>query len=221
VPLCSCLLAAAPNLEAQDLVCFPTPDDGRICADRYGRGEHAVVLAHGGRFTKQSWTEQALLLQRAGFLVLAIDFRGYGDSQGPGDTDPMSAPLHLDVLAAVRHLRAAGAKEVSVVGASMGGGAAADAVAASEGEEIDRLVLLSSEAGETPEKLSGRKLFLVAREDVSGAGPRLPRIQVQYERVPDPKELVIVEGSAHAQFLFQTEQAERVMSEILRFLSAP
>jgi hypothetical protein len=30
----------------------------------------------------------------------------------------------------------------------------------------------------------------------------------------------MLEGSAHAQFLFQTDQAERVMNEILRFLSA-
>jgi acetyl esterase/lipase len=36
----------------------------------------------------------------------------------------MGAPLHLDVLAAVRYLRKMGAKTVSVVGGSMGGGAA-------------------------------------------------------------------------------------------------
>jgi hypothetical protein len=30
-----------------------------------------------------------------------------------------------------------------------------------------------------------------------------------------------VDGSAHAQFLFQTDQGARVMHEILRFLSAP
>jgi hypothetical protein len=30
-----------------------------------------------------------------------------------------------------------------------------------------------------------------------------------------------LEGDAHAQFLFQTDQADRVMDEIFRFLSAP
>ena len=34
-------------------------------------------------------------------------------------------------------------------------------------------------------------------------------------------ELVVLEGSAHAQFVFQTDQADRLMREILRFLSAP
>lgn len=87
--------------------------------------------------------------------------------------------------------------------------------------EIDRLVLLASCAYGQPEKWKGRKLLIVARDDANDAGPRLPKIRAQYEKAPDPKELIIVEGSAHAQFLFQTDQGERVMREILRFLSAP
>jgi len=37
----------------------------------------------------------------------------------------------------------------------------------------------------------------------------------------EPKKLVVLDGSAHAQFLFATDQAERVMREILNFLSEP
>ena len=70
--------------------------------------------------------------------------------------------------------------------------------------------------------MRGRKLFITARDDPRADGtPRLVRIREQYERAPEPKELVILEGSAHAQFIFQTDQAERLMREILRFLSAP
>jgi len=36
---------------------------------------------------------------------------------------------------------------------------------------------------------------------------------------PEPKELMILQGSAHAQFLFQTDQGERLMKRILEFLS--
>jgi hypothetical protein len=32
--------------------------------------------------------------------------------------------------------------------------------------------------------------------------------------------LLVLEGSAHAQFIFATDQGERLMAEILRFLSA-
>jgi hypothetical protein len=63
-------------------------------------------------------------------------------------------------------------------------------------------------------------LFIVARDDASGDGPRLPGIRAQYKKAPRPKKLIILKGSAHAQFLFQTDQADRVMREIIRFLSA-
>jgi len=216
------MLAHPSVLRAQERVSFPTQDGGLIYADIYGNGDHGVVLAHGGRFNKESWEEQALALAAAGFRALAIDFRGYGQSRGPGQADPLSAPLHFDVLAAVRYLRQTGAKTVSIIGGSMGGGAAAAALVEANPGEIDRLVLLGSEAGSSPEKLKGRKLFITARDDTTASGtPRLIRIRQQYERAPDPKELVILEGFAHAQFIFQTEQGERLMREILRFLSAP
>jgi pimeloyl-ACP methyl ester carboxylesterase len=191
-----------------------------VYADVYGEGDRGIVLAHGGRFHKESWEKQARTLAAAGFRVLALDFRGYGKSRGPGDSDPMSAPLHLDVLAAVRYLHKAGAKSVSVVGGSMGGGAAGDASIASRPGEIDRLVLLGAAPNDPADKLKSSTLFIVARDDASGDGPRLPRVREQYEKAPEPKKLIIVNGSAHAQSLFETDQGERVMREILRFLSA-
>ena len=50
---------------AQEHITFPTEDGG-------------VVLAHGGRFTKESWQKQVEVLVHAGFRALAIDFRGRG-----------------------------------------------------------------------------------------------------------------------------------------------
>jgi dienelactone hydrolase len=123
-------------------------------------------------------------------------------------------------LAAVRYLRQNGAKTVSVVGGSMGGGAAADASVEAEPGEIDRLVLLGSAGGSKPERLKGRKLFITSRDDLGpGDKPRLPKIRADYESAPEPKELIILDGSAHAQFIFGTDQGERLMREILRFLS--
>jgi pimeloyl-ACP methyl ester carboxylesterase len=205
---------------AQTTVSFPTDDGGLVYADVYGEGDRAVVLAHGGQFNKESWNRQAEALEAAKFRVLALDFRGYGKSRGPGDSDPMDAPLYQDVLAAVRYLRKTGAKSVSVVGASMGGWAAGDASISSQPGEIDRLVFLGSAPSGPANKLKSPSLFIVARDDASGDGPRLPGIRAQYKKAPKPKDLIILEGSAHAQFLFQTDQADRVMREILHFLSA-
>jgi pimeloyl-ACP methyl ester carboxylesterase len=202
-------------------ISFPTDDDGLIFADLYGIGSRGVVLAHGGRFNKENWENQARQLASSGFQVLAFDFRGYGQSRGPGQAQPMNAPLHLDVLAAVRYLHSKGAKTVSVVGGSMGGSAAGDASIASEPGMIDRLVLLGAAPNGPAEKLKSPVLFIVARDDANSAGPRLPGIRAQYEKAPGPKELIVLDGSAHAQYLFQTDQGERVMREIVRFLSAP
>ena len=213
------LLLSGPAA-AQTTVSFPSDDGGQIYADIYGDGDRAVVLAHGGQFNKESWQKQAQALAAAKFRVLALDFRGYGKSHGPGDSDPMDAPLYQDVLAAVRYLRKAGARSVSVVGASMGGWAAGDASIASRPGEIDRVVFLGSAPGRPADQLKCPSLFIVARDDASGDGPRLPGIREQYDKAPQPKQLIILEGSAHAQFLFQTDQADRVMREILRFLSA-
>lgn len=212
-------LAAARPASAGE-VSFPTADGGVVFADLVGEGEHGVVLAHGGRFTKESWAAQIPVLVDAGFRVLAIDFRGRGRSTGGAESGD-DAGFHHDVLAAVRYLRGRGATAVSVVGASFGGWAAAEAVTRSEPGEIDRLVLLAHAPVEHPERLAGRKLYILARDDASGSGPRLPAIRAEFERAPEPKELVLLDGSAHAQFLFDTDQGDRLMAEILRFLTAP
>jgi len=206
---------------AQQNVSIPTGDGGLIFADLYGKGDRAVVLAHGGQFNKGSWAKQAVALDAAGFRVLAFDFRGYGQSHGPGQADIYTAPLYLDVLAAVRYLKSHGAKTVSVVGGSLGGGAAGDASIESKPGEIERVVFLGASPNRPAGKLKSRSLFIVARDDANDDGPRLPGIRAQYEKAPQPKELIILDGSAHAQFLFESDQAERVMREILRFLTAP
>src|SRR5260370_27524499 len=206
---------------AQEHVSFRTQDGGLVYADVYGKGDRGVVLAHGGRFNKESWAKQGQALADAGFRAVAIDFRGYGQSRGPGQSDIFTAPLHLDVLAAVDYLRKTGTKSVSLVGGSLGGGAAAKALIEAQPGEIDRLVLLAPLPDAQPEKLKCRKLFIVARDDADGVGPRLPRIRALYEKAPEPKELIVVDGGAHAQFLFQTDRGGRGRREIFRFLSMP
>jgi len=205
---------------AQDHVSFATQDGGLIYADVYGTGDRGVVLAHGGQFKKESWDKQARVLAANGFRVLAFDFRGFGQSRGPGQADLFTAPVYLDVLAAVRYLRKSGAKTVSLVGGSFGGEAAANAAIQAEPGEIDRVVLLAAGPGDQPEKFKVPKLLIIARDDANDDGPRLPKIRVEWEKVPEPKELIVLEGSAHAQFLFQTDQGDRVMREILRFLTS-
>ena len=213
-------IALALLAVGQEPVSFPTEDGGIVYADVYGTGDRGVVLAHGGRFNKESWATQAHALATAGFRVVAIDFRGRGQSRGGPQSLSRDDGAHFDVLAAVRYLHQTGASTVSVVGASFGGGATAQAAVEAPPGAIDRIVLLAHSAIDTPERMKGRKLFITSRGDTTGSGAlRLPQIREQYNQAPEPKELVILDGAAHAQFVFETPQGERLMREILRFLS--
>ena len=120
-------------------VAFDCSDGGRVYANLYGSGDHGVVLAHGAVFDKEVGaaveTASGRRVSRAGNRV-----RGYGKSTAGSQLNA----LHLDVLAAVRYLNEQGAKRVSVVGGSMGAGAAARASVESSEGEIDDLVLSSS-----------------------------------------------------------------------------
>jgi dienelactone hydrolase len=214
------LLLPASVAFAQETVGIPV-GGGRSAleADLYGAGRNYVILAHGGRFGKESWRKQGQILAGSGFAALAIRFRG--DSQNP-DGSPGSTGSAVenaeDVLAAVSYVRGRGATSIAAVGASFGGDAVGDAAARLPAGSISRIVLLASSGGSSPERLSGRKLFIVARDDKNAWGLRLPDIKLHFERASEPKKLTIVHGAAHAQFLFETDQGAYVMDQILRFL---
>jgi pimeloyl-ACP methyl ester carboxylesterase len=201
---------AATESSRFETISFETADGGLVYGNRYGDGAHAVVLAHGAIFNKESWHELASQLAAEGFSTLAIDFRGYGESR-PGRS---RGALYEDVLAAVRYLRAEGAERVAVLGGSMGGGAAGTAAARAEPGEIDDLILLAAVAADAPERMQGRKLFIVSRGD----GLRRT-VERQFESAPGPKELVILEGNAHAQHIFRTDRGIELTDTILAWLA--
>lgn len=211
------LSGCAADLPAQSSLSFTSADGAPLGGYSYGEGRHGVILVPGAHGVGETWHMQAQRLARAGLRVLSIDYRGLGLSQGASQDGDKA---HLDVLGAVRYLQAEGCEQISVVGASWGGRAAGMAAIAAPGL-IGRVVLLAHSALDDPEKLGGRKLFIVAEQDRDGSGrPRLDTIRDQYERASMPKKLVVLSGAAHAQFLFLTPQGERLYSEILSFLSA-
>lgn len=209
---CLAILCAAAVSWAADSreVSFDASDGARIHANLYGEGKRAVVLAHGAVFNKESWEQQAKRLSSEGLQVLAIDFRGYGASGG-GSSDNRA----LDVLAAARYLREHGAESVSVVGASMGGYAAAEASLLSKPGEIDRLVLLAAPSGVDSKKLKGDKLFIVA-----GGDPLADAVRRSYEQARQPKQLEVLPGSAHAQHIFKTPEGAALEQLLVDFLVA-
>ncbi len=197
-------------------ISFPSQDGGVVYADAYGSGDRGVVLAHGMKFDKASWKEQATRLAGAGFRVVAIDFRGYGKSRGGPKSQSPRDEMYLDILAAADYLRGHGAKSVAVIGASMGGGASANAVVKGPPGAIDRLILLAPVPIQNPERITGPKFYATAKGD-----PITAQVREQFAKAPEPKTLLLLEGEAHAQYMFTTDQSERLMQAILEFLSAP
>lgn len=207
---------------AQSVIAIPA-DGGAVAADLYGSGDRGIVLAHGGRFDRASWRPQALELAAAGFHVVAIDFRAAVETRAGRETPCLydDRCLAKDVRAAIDYLKRSGARTVSLIGGSLGGGAVARAAIDAPPGEVDAVVMLAHMLIDDPERMRGRKLFIVARDDRGGNNaPRLTGIRVQYDKAPEPKELIVVEGPAHAQAMFETPEAPRLMRDILRFLRA-
>ena len=200
-----------PGASVPEEIAFSTSDGAEIHAHLYGAGEHAVVLAHGAVFDKESWQPLANDLSDRGLQVLALDFRGYGRSTPAGER----TELWRDVLGAAALLQQLGAERISALGGSMGGGAVARASVESPAGTFHKLVLLAAAPIQEPERMKAEAfLFLVSREE-----RLLPRVQQQFEQAPDPKRLEILEGSAHAQHIFRTDQAETLTRLIVEFLA--
>lgn len=189
---------------------FKTQDNATIYANFQQRGSHAVLLAHGAVFNKESWGDFEQRLLQENYTVLAIDFRGYNKST-QGDK---AQALYEDILAGVNFLRGQeNISKVTVLGASMGGAAAAKASVYSLPDAIDQLILLSPAQVFKPERLKGHVLFISSKKEYLAQS-----IQSAFKKAPDQKKLVLVNGKAHAQHIFKTPQATELTNIILDFL---
>jgi pimeloyl-ACP methyl ester carboxylesterase len=66
----------------------------------------AVIFCHGFPATWASWRRAMEATADAGFHAIALDMRGYGDSDAPGDSD-LYTPFHTvgDVIAVLDHFQ--------------------------------------------------------------------------------------------------------------------
>lgn len=92
-----------------------------------GRPPTTVILLHGGGQTRHSWKSAGDVLARAGLHVVALDFRGHGDSDwSPSRTYGLEV-LRDDVLAVIDQVaptasgQGHGDRSIVLVGASLGG----------------------------------------------------------------------------------------------------
>ena len=120
----------------------------RLAADFYGNPEDpAVLLLPGGGQTRAAWDEAAGALAAAGRRVVALDLRGHGESERPGDG-------RYDIDAFIGDLRAVLAQlhdRPVIVAASLGGWIATAALGEDGAHLATGLVLIDSPPRMVPE----------------------------------------------------------------------
>ena len=133
------LQAYAQNKDNSMQQSAETKDGVKLHIRAYGEGSD-VVLIHGWPLSHVMWEHQVIPLVEAGNRVILYDRRGFGSSEQPWtgyDYDTMS-----DDLAAV--MEATDAKDVALVGFSMGGGEVARYMSRHEGKNVRKAALISA-----------------------------------------------------------------------------
>lgn len=161
---------------------FETSDNVKIVANYWSSdSDRAVILLHMMPATKESWNPFADLLSLNNFAVLALDFRGHGESVIQGDKkldfrlfmDDDHKKSLLDIDAAVNFLDK---KEIFLIGASIGGNLAL--WYQSLHPKIKKTILLSPginyhgiEAIQIAKKISDKQQVFIASGDFDGVTP--------------------------------------------------
>lgn len=148
-----------------------------------------------------SWFDFAQYLADNGYIVLTYDFRGYGKSGG----SQVISNIDKDLEAAIAFISQYDSEKIFLMGASMGGTASLIVAAR---EYIDGVISLSSpdeidslSALDEVEDIDAPILFIASEGDEYAAASAESLFDMSLE----PKEIEILDGSAHGTFIFEKE----------------
>jgi pimeloyl-ACP methyl ester carboxylesterase len=190
-------------------------------ADLYGDlpARRAVILVHGQNWDASGWRDIAPRFVARGVPALALNLRGHDGSTGTTDDFAPPKPWSpvIDLGAAKALLRESGASQIALVGASLGG----HAVLASSFEgDVECVVSISAPVVSTSDELSrrvtGRKLFVCANEDTSGA---MPHVQRAFAAAATPKTFLVFGGKEHSRGMFAAPYGAEALEAIVSFVA--
>lgn len=123
-----------------------TKDEVKIIGNYFEttNSKKGVILLHMLNHNKDSWDNLIPDLLNSGFNVLAIDFRGHGESQGDWKnfSEEDFKNMKYDALSGIEFLKSKGIENIYIIGASIG--ANTSIILASEDiTEIKKVVALS------------------------------------------------------------------------------
>ena len=153
------------------------------------KSARSVILAPGAMFSNESWHFLAERFQNSG-----------------------STP---DLLNAIAFLKAKGAKEIAIVGASAGGAGVLYTLRDAPDQLVDKVVLLAP-AGGAPLLIDKiRKLFIVAEDDMISSNAEVYKL---YINSSDHKLYKEFKGSEHANRLFDSKHRENIIQMMIHFI---
>jgi pimeloyl-ACP methyl ester carboxylesterase len=210
-------------------VTFQAPDGVTLVGRVFGDGEVGVVLAHMGRSedTQADWNRLARALAERGYTALTYNRRGVCNAPGRGCSGGYDelASSWKDVVGGAAFLRDRGARDVVLVGASIGAMASLHALVT---RSVDAAALaeiggVNHASGydfsrEQLQAIGGDKLFVSSAHDPYG-GADAAREWHAWAR--EPKQLEILPGSAHGtDLLVEGQPSARPLIElVLTFLT--
>ncbi|MDQ6662380.1 MAG: alpha/beta hydrolase [Chloroflexota bacterium] len=198
------------------LVHFLTSDHIQLAGLLYGHGKTAVICSHELHTTKSIWSDSGIVQRLAlhGYLALAYDFRGNGDSSGQFN----AGKLDVDLRAAIAFARQQGATKIILLGSSMGGTATLE-VAASE--QVAAVITLSAPqefgvnvSDADVKSISAPKLFVNSQNDGFAQDT-----MHMYTTASQPKDIHMYPGGAHGTSIFDDENGNDLTQRILNFVA--
>jgi len=194
-------------------------DGETLQADLYGDlpAGRAAILVHGAGWDASGWRDVAPRLTALGVPALAVNLRGYGASTGKTNRwSNKRWTAAVDLRAAKEFLRGRGAREIALVGSSMGGHAV---LASSFEADIESVVAVSAPVAAVPEeltkKITGRKLFVCANRDQLGAAPNVLQC---FTDAGTPKTLIFFGGREHSRAMFAASYGDEAVAAIVEFV---
>jgi pimeloyl-ACP methyl ester carboxylesterase len=194
-------------------------DGETLVANLYGTlpAERAVILVHGSSWDASGWRDVAPRFVERGVPALAINLRGFGGSSGKTNRYQPGKPWSpvTDLRAAKAWLRDRGAREIALVGSSMGGSAV---LASSFEKDVECVVAISAPVAIVPTELAkmitGRKLFICADRDSLRAAPNVRQC---FDDANTPKTLLLFGGREHSKAIFTAPYAEEALDALVGF----
>lgn len=203
------LLTSCTMAKTSETISLETSDQLNISADFYkASSDKGVILLHMLARSKEDWKDFASFLQQNRYNVIAIDFRGHGQSDGTlqNFTEKEFNKMLLDVDAAKLFLKSKGISRLGIIGASIGANTALNYAASDS--NISTVILMSpglDYRGVKTEAIMvkySRSVFIIVSKDDSQSINDSKKL---YDLAKGKRQMQVYDAAGHGTRMFSAD----------------